>query len=168
MSKAISEVCARCSKMERESLGQGKESDTRNETSPSVHWFGNKVLFCCFLNFFVVQGETFQNTSWINHFETQNIKIGGLNNELYEFKTVGRNDYPNDNDVNSQSESPASDVKEGRPLLSPPSKYRTLLTEQNSLGNVSVLTALRIRNPLWDNLGFWIPHHGFPIPGIGL
>ena len=95
-----------------------------------------------------MQGETFQNTSWINHFETQNIKIGGLNNELYEFKTVGRNDYPDNNDMNSQSESPASDVTEGRPLLSTPSKYRTLLAEQHSLGNVSVLTALRIRNPL--------------------
>ena len=95
-----------------------------------------------------MQGETFQNTSWINHFETQNIKIGGLSNELYEFKTVGRNDYPDDNDVNSQSESPASDVTEGQPLPSPPSKYRTLLTEQHSLGNVSVLTGLRIKNPL--------------------
>ena len=90
-----------------------------------------------------MQGETFQNTSWINHFETQNIKIGGLNNGLYEFKTVGRNDYPDDNDVNSRSESPASNVTEGRPLPSPASKYRTLLTEQHSLGNVSVLTALQ-------------------------
>ena len=95
-----------------------------------------------------MQGETFQNTSWINHFETQNITIKGLNIGLYEFKTVGRNDYPDDNDVNSRSESPASDVTEGRPLPSPTSKYRTLLTEQHSLGNVSVLTALRIRNPL--------------------
>ena len=80
-----------------------------------------------------MQGETFQNTSWINHFETQNIKIGGLSNELYEFKTVGRNDYPDDNDVNSRSESPASDVTEGQPLPSTPSKYRTLLTEQEIL-----------------------------------
>ena len=53
-----------------------------------------------------MQGEAFQNTSWINHFETQNIKIGDLNNELYEFKTVGRNDYPEDNDVNTKTESP--------------------------------------------------------------
>ena len=71
-----------------------------------------------------MQGEAFQNTSWINHFETQNIKIGGLNNELYEFKTVGRNDYPDDDDVNSRSESPASDVTDGRPLPSITSKYR--------------------------------------------
>ena len=67
-------------------------------------------------------GEAFQNTSWIDHFETQNIKIGGLNNELYEFKTVGRNDYPDD-DVDSRSESPASDVTDGRPLPSITSKY---------------------------------------------
>ena len=70
-----------------------------------------------------MQGEAFQNTSWINHFETQNIKIGGLNNELYEFKTVGRNDYPDDDDDNSRSESPASDVTDGRPLPSITSKY---------------------------------------------
>ena len=70
-----------------------------------------------------MQGEAFQNTSWINHFETQNIKIGGLNNDLYEFKTVGRNDYPDDDDVNSRSESPASDVTDGRPLPSITSKY---------------------------------------------
>ena len=71
-----------------------------------------------------MEGEAFQNTSWINHFETQNIKIGGLNNELYEFKTVGRNDYPDDDDDNSRSESPASDVTDGRPLPSITSKYR--------------------------------------------
>ena len=70
-----------------------------------------------------MQGEAFQNTSWINHFETQNIEIGGLNNELYEFKTVGRNDYPDDDDVNSRSESPASDVTDGRPLPPITSKY---------------------------------------------
>ena len=70
-----------------------------------------------------MQGEAFQNTSWINHFEKQNIKIGGLNNELYEFKTVGRNDYPDDDDVNSRSESPASDVTDGRPLPRITSKY---------------------------------------------
>ena len=84
-----------------------------------------------------MKGETVQNSSWINHFETQSIKIGGLNNELYEFKTVGRNDYPDDNDVNSRSESPASDVTKGRPLPPLISKYRTLLTEQHSPGNVS-------------------------------
>ena len=70
-----------------------------------------------------MQGEAFQNTSWINHFEKQNIKIGGLNNELYEFKTVGRNDYPDDDDDNSRSESPASDVTDGRPLPPITSKY---------------------------------------------
>ena len=70
-----------------------------------------------------MQGEAFQNTSWIDHFEKQNIKIGGLNNELYEFKTVGRNDYPDDDDVNSRSESPASDVTDGRPLPRITSKY---------------------------------------------
>ena len=117
-----------------------------------------KFCFVCFLNFSVVPGETFQNTSWINHFETQNIKIGGLNNELYEFKTVGRNDYPDDNDVNSRSESSASDVTEGRPLRSTTGKYRTLLTEQHSLGNVSALTVLGIRNPLWES---WILYSRF-------
>ena len=79
-----------------------------------------------------MQGEAFQNTSWINHFETQNINIGGLNNELYEFKTVGRNDYLDDDDVNSRSESPASDVTEGRPLPSTTSKYRTSRSEENA------------------------------------
>ena len=84
-----------------------------------------------------MKGETFQNSTWINHFETQSIKIGGLKNELCEFKTVGRNGYPDDNDVNSKSESPASDVTKGRPLPPLISKYRTLLTEQHSPGNVS-------------------------------
>ena len=71
-----------------------------------------------------MDGEAFQNTSWVNHFEKQSIEIGGLNNELYEFKTVGRNDYPDDDDDNSRSESPASDVTDGRPLPSITSKYR--------------------------------------------
>ena len=81
-------------------------------------------------------GEAFQNTSWIDHFETQNIKIGGLNNELYEFKTVGRNDYPDD-DVDSRSESPASDVTDGRPLPSITSKYRGGGTEGEGGGNLA-------------------------------
>ena len=81
------------------------------------------LIWRYFFNSFVVQGEAFQNTSWINHFETQNIKIGGLNNELYEFKTVGRNDYPDDDDANSRSESPASDVTDRRPLPLITSKY---------------------------------------------
>ena len=51
------------------------------------------------------------------------MKIGGLNNELYEFKTVGRNDYPDDDDDNPRSESPASDVTDGRPLPPITSKY---------------------------------------------
>ena len=79
-----------------------------------------------------MEGEAFKNTSWVNHFETQSIEIGGLNNELYEFKTVGRNDYPDNNVVNSRSESPASDVTEGRPLRSTTSKYRTSLSEENA------------------------------------
>ena len=80
-----------------------------------------------------MDGEAFQNTSWVNHFEKQSIEIGGLNNELYEFKTVGRNDYPEDNDVNTRTESPASDVTEGRPLPGIVSKYRTsLLMAQNN------------------------------------
>ena len=79
-----------------------------------------------------MEGEAFQNTHWVNHFETQSIEIGGLNNELYEFKTVGRNDYPDNNVVNSRSESSASDVTEGRPLRSTKSKYRTSLSEENA------------------------------------
>ena len=63
-----------------------------------------------------MEGESFQNTSWVNHFETQSTEIGDLSPELYEFKTVGRNDYPEDNDVNTKTESPPSDVTEGRPL----------------------------------------------------
>ena len=79
-----------------------------------------------------MEGEAFQNTSWVNHFETKSIEIEGLNNELYEFKTVGRNDYPDNNNVNSRSESPASDVTEGRPLPSTKSKYQTSLSEENA------------------------------------
>ena len=79
-----------------------------------------------------MEGEAFQNTHWVNHFETQSIEIGGLNNELYEFKTVGRNGYPDNNNVNPRSKSPASDVTEGRPLPSTTSKYRTSLSEENA------------------------------------
>ena len=83
--------------------------------------------------YFVVDGEAFQNTSWVDHFQKQSIEIGSLNNELYEFKTVGRNDYPEDNDVNTKTESPASDVTEGRPLPGIVSTYRTsLLRAQNN------------------------------------
>ena len=80
-----------------------------------------------------MDGEAFQNTSWVDHFQKQSTEIGSLNNELYEFKTVGRNDYPEDNDVNTKTESPASDVTEGRPLPGIVSTYRTsLLRAQNN------------------------------------
>ena len=74
-----------------------------------------------------MDGEAFQNTTWVDHFKTQSIEIESLNNELYEFKTVGRNDYPEDNDANSRTESPASDVTEGRPLPGIVSTYGTSL-----------------------------------------
>ena len=87
-------------------------------------------LFVCF----VVDGQTFVNTSWVNHFDKQSIEIRELSNELYEFKTVGRNDYPEDNDVNSRTESPASDVTEGRPLPGIASTYRTSLFRAQNNG----------------------------------
>ena len=59
--------------------------------------------------FFAVEGEKFQNTSWVNHFKTQSVEIGNLSPDLYEFKTVARNDFPD-------QESPASEVTEARPL----------------------------------------------------
>ena len=62
--------------------------------------------------------EKFQNTSWVNHFETQSTKIGSLSPDLYEFKTVGRNDYKE-----GPNESPASDVTEARPLPGVVGKY---------------------------------------------
>ena len=79
-----------------------------------------------------MEGEAFQSTRWVNHFEKQSIEIGRLNDELYEFKTVGRNNYTDNNNVNSRSQSPASDVTEGRPLPSTTSKYRTSLSEENA------------------------------------
>jgi len=54
-----------------------------------------------------VPDEEFVNTSWVNHFETQDLDIGNLDNELYQFKTVGRNPL---------GESPPSDITEARPL----------------------------------------------------
>lgn len=60
-----------------------------------------------------VEGETFQNTSWVNHFSTQSVEIGNLSPDLYEFKTVARNDYP---DQVNPITSPASDVTEARPF----------------------------------------------------
>ena len=49
----------------------------------------------------------------MNHFDTQSVEIGNLSPDLYQFKTVARNDFPN---TDKPSESPASDVTEGRPL----------------------------------------------------
>ena len=56
---------------------------------------------------FAVPGEEYVNTSWVNHFDTQDTDIGNLDNELYQFKTVGRNPL---------GESPPSDITEARPL----------------------------------------------------
>ena len=73
-----------------------------------------------------MEGETFQNTSWVNHFSTQSVKIGNLSPDLYEFKTVARNDYPDQ--VNPKT-SPASDVTEARPLPSVSSKFLSFVTQ---------------------------------------
>ena len=80
-----------------------------------------------------VQGEVFQNTSWVNHFETQSIEIGDLSPDLYQFKTVARNDFPN---TENRQESPASDVTEGRPLPGVVSKFyfSTVLYKSNNEG----------------------------------
>lgn len=67
-----------------------------------------------------MDGESFQNTSWVNYFDTDSVDIGNLSPELYEFKTVARNDYPN---IDKREESPASDVVEGRPLPGVVSKF---------------------------------------------
>ena len=76
------------------------------------------MIFC-----FAVSDEEFVNTSWVNNFETQDADIGNLDNELYQFKTVGRN---------SLGESPPSAITEARPLgiFTPPpphQKYTCLL-----------------------------------------
>lgn len=60
-----------------------------------------------------VVGAEFRNSSWINHFEEKSVEIDGLEPDLYEFKTVARNDFPDE--VNPK-ESPESDIAEGRPL----------------------------------------------------
>ena len=60
-----------------------------------------------------MEGEEFQNTSWVNHFEQQSVVIRSLDPELYQFKTVARNDYPS---LENRQESPASDIAEARPL----------------------------------------------------
>ena len=73
-----------------------------------------------------MEGETFQNTSWVNHFETQSVEIGNLSPDLYEFKTVARNDYPDK--VNPKT-SPASDVTEARPLPGIVSKFLSFVTQ---------------------------------------
>ena len=72
-------------------------------------------IFCL-----AVDGETFKNTSWVNHFDTQSVEIGDLSPDLYQFKTVARNDYPS---KDNRSESPASDVIQGRPLPGVVSKF---------------------------------------------
>ena len=76
--------------------------------------------------FFAVEGETFQNTSWVNHFRTQSVEIGNLSPDLYEFKTVAANDFP---DQVNPKESPASDVTETRPLPGVISKYFSSVTQ---------------------------------------
>ena len=73
-----------------------------------------------------VEGETFQNTSWVNHFNRQSVEIGNLSPELYEFKTVARNDYPDQ--VNPKT-SPASDVTEARPFPGVLSKFLSFVTQ---------------------------------------
>ena len=60
-----------------------------------------------------MDGENFQNTTWVNYFDTESVVVGSLSPELYEFKTVARNDYPS---TEKREESPASDVVKGRPL----------------------------------------------------
>ncbi|XP_068715039.1 fibronectin type III domain-containing protein-like isoform X4 [Montipora foliosa] len=57
-----------------------------------------------------VVGEKFRNSSWINHFEEKSVEIDRLEPDLYEFKTVARNDFPDE--VNPE-ESPESDIAEG-------------------------------------------------------
>lgn len=56
---------------------------------------------------FAVPDVEFVNTSWVNHFDTQDTVIDSLDNELYQFRTVGRNPL---------GESPPSDITEARPL----------------------------------------------------
>ena len=73
-----------------------------------------------------MEGETFQNTSWVNHFRTQSVEIGNLSPDLYEFKTVARNDYPDQ--VNPKT-SPASDVTEARPFPGVVSKFLSFVTQ---------------------------------------
>ncbi|KAL9959377.1 hypothetical protein ACROYT_G032696 [Oculina patagonica] len=51
--------------------------------------------------------EEFVNTSWVDHFDTQDTEISGLDPDLYQFRTVGRNKL---------GESPPSDITEARPL----------------------------------------------------
>ena len=60
-----------------------------------------------------MEGEEFQNTSWVDYFQQQSVVIENLDPELYQFKTVARNDYPSQE---NPQESPASDITEARPL----------------------------------------------------
>ena len=59
-----------------------------------------------------VEREEFQNTSWVDHFQQQSVVIGNLDPELYQFKTVARNDYPSQE---NRQKSPASNMTEARP-----------------------------------------------------
>lgn len=52
--------------------------------------------------------------------------IGNLSPDLYEFKTVARNDFPDQ--VNPKT-SPASDVTEARPLPGVVSKFLSSVTQ---------------------------------------
>ena len=72
------------------------------------------------LFYLAVEGEEFKNTSWVNHFETQSTEISNLSPDLYEFKTVARNDYPS---IDKPEESAASDITEARPLPGVISKF---------------------------------------------
>ena len=57
--------------------------------------------------FLTVEGETYASTSMVDHFKLQWVEIGNLENELYQFKTVGKND---------NGESIESGITEARPL----------------------------------------------------
>ena len=115
---------------------------------------------------FAVPDEEFVNTSWVNHFDTQETDIGSLDNELYQFKTVGRNPL---------GESPPSDITEARPLPGvagmftsppppPPQKYTCLLSSvetvffkvPNQLGVVQL-------SVLISKIFQQVPHPPFPI-----
>ncbi|XP_068738238.1 fibronectin type III domain-containing protein-like [Montipora capricornis] len=72
-----------------------------------------------------VVGEEFRNSSWISQFEEKSVEIDRLDPDLYEFKTIARNDFP---DEANPEESPESEVVEGRPLPGIFSKYYFYVT----------------------------------------